>query len=129
MNVIFITQSDINSINEKGIYATLMRKFNTEGHQVYIISPAERRQGQETHIIDYEGAKILKVKTLNIQKTNVVEKGIGILLIENQYKSAIKKYLGNVRFDVILYSTPPITFTNVVRFLKKRNPRLSVICC
>ena len=123
MNVIFITQSDINSINEKGIYATLMRKFNTEGHQVYIISPAERRQGQETHIIDYEGAKILKVKTLNIQKTNVVEKGIGILLIENQYKSAIKKYLGNVRFDVILYSTPPITFTNVVRFLKKRNPQ------
>ena len=123
MNVIFITQSNINSINEKGIYATLMRKFNAEGHHVYIISPAERRLGQETHIIDSEGAKILKVKTLNVQKTNVIEKGIGILLIENQYKSAIKKYLGDVKFDVILYSTPPITFTSVVKFMKKRNPQ------
>lgn len=28
-----------------------------------------------------------------------------------------------MRFDVILYSTPPITFTSVVKFLKKRNPQ------
>lgn len=123
MNVIFITQSNINSINEKGIYATLMRKFNAEGHKVYIISPAERRLCQETRIINSDGVKILKVKTLNVQKTNVVEKGVGILMIESQYKSAIKKYLGNVKFNVILYSTPPITFTSVVKFLKKRNPQ------
>ena len=123
MNVIFITVSNINSIKEKGIYADLMRKFRDEGHQVHIISPIERRFGKDTFVIDTDGVKILKVKTLNIQKTNVVEKGIGTLLVEKQYQSAIKKHLGNVRFDLILYSTPPITFTNVVRFLKKRNPQ------
>ena len=123
MNVIFITISNINSIKEKGIYADLMRKFRDEGHQVHIISPIERRFGKDTLVIDTDGVKILKVKTLNIQKTNVVEKGIGTLLVEKQYQSAIKKHLGNVRFDLILYSTPPITFTNVVRFLKKRNPQ------
>ena len=123
MNIIFITVSNINSIKEKGIYADLMRKFRDEGHQVLIISPIERRFGQETHVIDTDGVKILKVKTLNIQKTNVVEKGIGTLLIENQYQNAIKKHLGNVKFDLIIYSTPPITFTNVVRFMKKRNPQ------
>lgn len=122
MNIIFITLSNINSIKDRGIYADLMRKFRDEGHQVHIISPVERRIGAETHVIDTDGVKILKVKTLNIQKTNVVEKGIGTLLIESQFQRAIKKYLGNVRFDLILYSTPPITFTNVVRFLKKRNP-------
>ena len=122
MNIIFITVSNINSIKEKGIYADLMRKFRDEGHQVHIVSPIERRFGQETHVIDTDGVKILKVRTLNIQKTNVVEKGIGTLLIEKQYQSAIKKKLGDVKFDLILYSTPPITFTNVVRFLKKRNP-------
>ena len=122
MNIIFITLSNINSIKDRGIYADLMRKFRDEGHQVHIISPVERRIGAETHVIDTDGVKILKVKTLNIQKTNVVEKGVGTLLIESQFQRAIKKYLGNVRFDLILYSTPPITFTNVVRFLKKRNP-------
>ena len=123
MNIIFITLSNINSIKDRGIYADLMRKFRDEGHQVHIISPIERRFGKDTHVIDTDGVKILKVKTLNIQKTNVVEKGIGTLLIERQYQSAIKKHLGNVRFDLILYSTPPITFTNVVRFLKQRNPQ------
>ena len=63
---------------------------------------------------------ILNVKTQNIQKTNIVEKGIGTLLIENQFKAAIKKHPSDVRFDLITYSTPPITFTNVVKYLNYR---------
>ena len=122
MNIIFITVSDRNNVRDKHIYSDLMRKFRNEGHQVYIVSPAERRSGQRTHVFDADGVKILKVKTLNMQKTNIVEKGVGTLLIENQFKAAIKKYLGNVKFDLITYSTPPITFTNVVKYLKKKNP-------
>ena len=123
MNVIFVTVSNINDLKTKGISPDLMKKIRNEGHQLYIVSPSERKMGQETHVIDVDGVKILKVKTLNIQKTNVVEKGIGTLLIESQFMSAIKKHLRDVKFDLILYSTPPITFTNVVRFLKKRNPQ------
>ena len=123
MNIIFLTISRINSIEDRGIYSDLMRKFRDEGHQVYIVSPCERRLGQETCMIDDHGVKILNVKTLNVQKTNIVEKGIGTLLIERQYIKAIKKYLGDVKFDLITYSTPPITFTNVVKYLKKRNPQ------
>ena len=125
MNIIFVTVSlsNVNNISDRHIYSDLMRKFRNEGHKVYIVSPAERRSGQKTHIIETEGVKILKVKTLNMQKTNVVEKGIGTLLIERQYIKAIKKYLGDVKFDLITYSTPPITFTNVVKYLKKKNPQ------
>lgn len=123
MNIIFITVSDRNNVSDRHIYSDLMRKFRNEGHQVYIVSPAERRSGQKTHVFDTDGVKILKVRTLNMQKTNVVEKGIGTLLIERQYIKAIKKYLGDVKFDLITYSTPPITFTNVVKYLKKQNPQ------
>lgn len=123
MNIIFITLSNINSLKDRNIYTDLMRKFRDEGHEVYIVSPAERRFGQSTGFIEADGVRVLKVKTLNIQKTNVVEKGIGTLLIESQFKISIKQHLERVSFDVILYSTPPITFTNVVRFLKKRNPQ------
>lgn len=123
MNIIFITVSDRNNVSDRHIYSDLMRKFRNEGHNVYIVSPAERRSGQKTHLFDTDGVKILKVKTLNMQKTNVVEKGIGTLLIERQYIKAIKKYLGDVKFDLITYSTPPITFTNVVKYLKKQNPQ------
>ena len=123
MNVIFITLSNINSIIDRNIYTDLMRKCRDKGHSVYIVSPAERRLGQDTRIIDTDRVKILKVKTLNMQKTNVVEKGIGTLLIEHQYIKAIKKYFGCVKFDLITYSTPPITFTNAVKYLKKQNPQ------
>lgn len=123
MNVIYLTLSKFNNIESRGISPDLMRKFRDEGHQVYFVAPRERRASVPTHIEDQNGVKMLFVKTLNIQKTNVVEKGIGTLLIESQYKKAIKKHLGNIKFDLILYSTPPITFTNVVRYLKKRNPQ------
>ena len=121
MNVIFLTLAHISDIEERGIYHDLMRKFRDEGHQVYIVTAAERRLGQNTSLVDSHGVKILNVKTLNVQKTNIVEKGIGTLLIERQFKSAINKYHGDVKFDLITYSTPPITFTNVVKYLKREN--------
>lgn len=123
MNVIFLTLVRINDIEERGIYQDLMRKFRDEGHQVYIVTAAERRLGKETSLVESHGVKILNVKTLNVQKTNIVEKGIGTLLIERQFNAAIKRYLGGVKFDLITYSTPPITFTNVVKYLKQQNPQ------
>ena len=42
--------------------------------------------------------------------------------IEYLYKRAIKKYFAGVQFDLILYSTPPITFPNVIEYAKKMNP-------
>lgn len=124
MNIIFLTLSRIADVRSRGIYTDLMCKFRDEGHSVYIVTPHERRFGKKTVLVECDGVKILGVKTLNIQKTNIVEKGIGTLLIESQYKTAIKKYLKGVKFDLVLYSTPPITFTKVVKFLKKENPNI-----
>ncbi len=122
MNIIFLTLVRISDIEDRGIYHDLMRKFRDEGHNVYIVTAVERRQGKGTSMVESNGVKILNVKTLNVQKTNIVEKGVGTLLIEKQFKSAILKYLGDVKFDLITYSTPPITFTNVVKYLKQKNP-------
>ena len=123
MNVIFITIGRVVDVEERGIYNDLMRKFRAEGHQVYVVSPRERRFGVKTYVEEKNGVTMLGVKTLNIQKTNVIEKGVGTILVETQFKRAIKRHFDNVSFDLILYSTPPITFTNVVRYLKKKNPK------
>lgn len=123
MNVLFLTMSKMLTIEQRGIYTDLMRKFRKEGHTLYIVSPTERRDRRETQLIEQEGVHILSVKTLNVQKTNVVEKGFGQLSIEYLYKKAIKKYCKGVKFDLILYSTPPITFPNVIKYVKKENPQ------
>lgn len=121
MKVLFLTLVEINSIEERGIYQDLLQKFATEGHEVTIVTPLERRKKIATNLKLKDNVKVLQVRTFNIQKTNVIEKGIGILAIEYQYLNAIKKYLADEKFDLVLYSTPPITFYKVIDFIKKRD--------
>lgn len=120
MNILFLTLNRVSDLSERGIYTDLMREFICHGHRVYMVVPAELRFHESTSIKESCGAQILRVKTLNIQKSNVVEKGIGTLLLEMQYQCAIKRYWKDIQFDLILYSTPPITFNRVISSQKKR---------
>ena len=122
MNVLFLTMSSgIEDFQSRGIYTDLMRRFRDEGHHVYIIFPRERRLGLPMEERVQDNVHLLGVKTLNVTKTNIIEKGIGQVSIEFLYKRAIKKYFMNVNFDLILYSTPPITFSSVIKYAKKLN--------
>ena len=124
MNILFLTMSsNMQNIEAKGIYTDLMRKFRDKGHEVYIVYPMERKLGLPTEVMYQQGIHLLGVKTLNVTKTNVLEKGIGQILLESQFKMALKQHFSEVWFDVILYSTPPITFTKVIKYTKKRNPK------
>ncbi|MDL2241530.1 glycosyltransferase family 4 protein [Bacteroidales bacterium OttesenSCG-928-L03] len=118
MNILFLTISRIDDINNRGIYLDLMRKFKEMGHSIYIATPLERKFRKPTTLVKDENIQILRIKTLNLQKTNFVEKGIGTVLMEYQYLKAIRKYWNDVHFDLILYTTPPITFSKVIRRYK-----------
>ena len=113
--------SGLSNINTKGIYTDLMRKFCEEGHNVCIVHPVERRNKQLAGVKSGNNLKVLGVKTLNLTKTNVIEKGIGQLLLEHQFNKAINKHFRGIKFDIVLYSTPPITFAKVIKNVKKRN--------
>lgn len=121
MNVLFLTLFRISEINERNIYADQMRKFSDEGHKVYIVTPTERKFRERTALTVVDGISILKVKTLNIQQSSLIEKGLGTLLIGFNFTRAVTKYFQGVKFDLILYSTPPITLTRLIRRIKKRN--------
>lgn len=116
-----MTLLDFNSIEEEGIYTDLLREFSHNGHDLYIISPTEKRKKNSTKIIKDKNTTILKLQIGNMQKTNVIEKGISTLTLESRYKIGIKKYFSNIKFDLILYSTPPITLQRAVEYVKKRD--------
>jgi hypothetical protein len=121
MKILFLTLARITSIEDRGIYTDLMRKLEEEGHELFIATPSERRFGQKTKLTITNGVNILQIWTLNIQKTNIFEKGTGTLSIEYQYLKAINKYFNQIKFDLVLYSTPPITLTKVISKIKKRD--------
>lgn len=121
MIVLFLTLLEFNSIEERTIYSDLIRKFRNEGHSVYVISPVEKRKNIDTHIIEEDNCKILKLKIGNTQKTNIIEKGISTVRIEPDFIRAIKKHFADVKFDLVMYSTPPITFCGAIEYIKKRD--------
>lgn len=121
MNILFLSLLDFNSIEEHSIYTDLLREFRNAGHSIFAISPVERRKNTATHIITEEKTEILKLKIGNIQKTNILEKGISTILIESLLINAIKKYYSDIHFDLVLYSTPPITFVGAIEYVKNRD--------
>lgn len=120
MNILFVTIAypDQHSSN---LYSDLMQEFSERGYSVYVLCSLERRVGKSTRYSNENGVMVLRQWTLNLTKTNVLEKGISTILIEAQFNKAIKKYFNDVKFDLVIYSTPPITFENVIRRIKKRD--------
>lgn len=99
----------------------LMQEMKARGNEVYVVTPIERKYKKETSLETINGINVLRVKTGNIQKVNKIEKGISTLLLEHQFIKGIDKYFCNIKFDLVVYSTPPITFSNAVNFVKKRD--------
>lgn len=125
VNIIFLTLVKIDSLDERGIYTDLIRCFLKNGHYVTIICPKERRYwGQSTVQTINGNFRIIKVPILNLQKTNLLEKVIATLLVEPLFNKAFRKYDIGKKADLLLYSTPPVTFASVVKEAKKSNPKV-----
>ena len=121
MNILFLSLDNYKTLNEHGIYTDLLRQFAAHNHNVYVISPIEKRLDENAGVLTEGRSKFIRVKIGNITKTNLLEKGISTLLIESQILKAIKRELSGVRFDLVLYPTPPITFYECVKYIKKRD--------
>lgn len=127
MNILFLTIAFPEKIEDRNLYTDLMNEFKKNGHSVYIVTSRERRYGKITELLKENNLNVLRVKTGNLQKVNFIEKGISTIFIEGQFIKAIKKYFYNITFDLVIYSTPPITFERVVKFIKHRDKAKSYL--
>jgi len=121
MNVLFVSISHLPHISGHSISLDLIHEFIRNGHKVYAICANERKNNTPTSISEEEGCTVLRVKTGNNKKANLIEKGLTTVLLPKLYISAIKKYFSDVKFDLVLYPTPPITHYETVRYIKKRD--------
>lgn len=121
MKVLFLGIGYYSSIKKRGIYLDLLREFIANGHEVFVVSSMDPKRKEPYLLFEEPGAHILCVQTGKIKRTNALQKGINTVLIEKKYIKAIEKHYEGVVFDLILYPTPPITFLNVVEYIKKRD--------
>ncbi|MFA5973311.1 MAG: glycosyltransferase family 4 protein [Lentimicrobiaceae bacterium] len=124
MNVLFLTIAFPQSFDHRNIHSDLMEEFAVNGHTVFVVCSRERRHGKKSELEESMGVKVLRLKTLNITSTtNWIEKGLAMVLLPYIMIKGIKKFFPGTDFDLVLYSTPPITYDKVIKYLKRKyNP-------
>lgn len=121
MKILFMSLSNYHTIYVHGLYSDLLRQFIEHGNDVYVVAPFERNSDEKERVVCENGATIVKLKIWNMQKVNIIEKGISMLTIESIFIKGIKTYFSDIKFNLVLYTTPPITLLKVVEFVKKRD--------
>lgn len=120
LNVLFVSLCSIEDFESQGIYTDLLKTFRDHGHNVFAIAPREKRTGLPTEFVDLDDVKVLRVSIGNIQKTNLIEKGVSTLLVKSRFLNAYNTYLADQQFDLIIYATPPTTIAGFIESIKKR---------
>ncbi len=126
MNVLFLSLGTFDDLGAGSVHIDIIKRF-AEEQNVYLVCKRERREHKKTELSEEFGIQVLRVKTGNIKKAGLIEKGLSTLLVEPQFKRAVKEYFADIRFDLVIYTTPPITFANVVKFIKKRDGAVSYL--
>lgn len=121
IKIIYISISPLPHLSGHGISLDLIRELKKKGHEVYVVASNERRNNTPTYLQEEEGSRVLRVRIGNNKNTNIIEKGISNLLLPYQYIAAIKKFFKGVKFDLVLYPTPPVTQVSTVAYMKKRD--------
>jgi glycosyltransferase involved in cell wall biosynthesis len=103
------------------LYSDLACEFKKNGHEVYVSTILERKFQQKTSFREESSLHVLRVATGDLFNVGFIRKGLTTLSLSQRFKRAIKKYFPNVKFDLIIFPTPPITFLNVVKFIKQRD--------
>lgn len=120
MNILYLSLGEFDSFESGSVHIDLMKKF-AENHNVFLVCKNEKRNCEETRIDVIDGINILRIRTGNIKNVSLIEKGLSTLLLEYQFLKSIKKFFNNIKFDLVLYTTPPITFEKTVKYIKKRD--------
>lgn len=119
MRILFVCMVSMESLDGYGIYSDLLRELASRGNDVCAMVPREKRSGLPTELSDSCGVRLLKVAVGNVTKSGLLEKGIATLGIGGRYWSAFRRYFGEDRFDLIVYTTPPTTLCDFIRKVKK----------
>jgi len=119
MKVIFLALAFPKMDKSKYLYTQLVSQFHENGHDITVVAPAydENLTGLQIE----EGVKVIRVKTLPLFGVGMIKKGIANVLLPYQYKRALKKYEANLKYDLIITPTPPISLYGIASWLKKRS--------
>lgn len=120
MNVLFLTLP-FSTSKVRSSYEELLRMFINDGHSVYVACANERNCGEKPGFSVQDGLHVLRVPTGRITgDIPFIEKGISTLMVDHIFQRAVRKQFKGIKFDLIMYPTPPITLVNTIQYFKNK---------
>lgn len=128
MNVLFLTIGDFSDYKSGSVHIDIVKEIASNGHNMYVACNNTDDKGETYSLSQHDGVTFLRIRTGIVKKNiNLIKKGISTILLERTYIKAIHKCLSDVKFDLVLYHTPPVTFEKVVQYIKSRDHAASYL--
>jgi len=91
----------------------------SRGENIYVASIRERRLGLPTALSNEYGKQILRVRAGNMfNGTSKIEKGLTTILMNRPLLAEVKRYWGDIKFDLIIGSSPYTSNHTLISGLK-----------
>ena len=119
MKILYLTISYPGEGN-RNLYTDLVEELKKTGHDVTVVMAEESNKIDKSKLRFENNIEVLRVKVGNQFGVGLVEKGITTLKVKPLLKKAIDSYLAEREYDLILYSTPPVTLADLVVYCKKK---------
>lgn len=116
MNILYISTVFPKPEDSSTIYTDLAEELTKESHKVTVVVSEEKKKASHTKLSQERGMEVLRVATGNLYDVNIIEKGFTILMMQYQFKIAIKEHLKQKEFDLVLFESPPVTTASVVKW-------------
>ena len=120
MKILYIATSFPEPDKGSTIYTDLAETLHEAGYDITVAVSEQARNLERSKLCIERGFKVLRIVTGNYYDVGFIEKGITTLRIPVLMKKGISKYLGDRKFDCILYEAPPVTNASLVRWAKKK---------
>lgn len=120
MEICFLTQYYPVTESARSLYSDLMDEISLAGHKIVVFRSEEERVFGRPIISSRKNVKIVSIPTGRVTKTNILTKTMNILLTEPRYLVAMKEYYANSFPDMVIITTPPITFCSAASYFRKK---------
>lgn len=118
MNILFLT---IAKRSSQKMVKDIINEMIARGHNIYTVCPYDVNDFVTDYFIEIEGRHYLFVRgSYPVGKVGIVKKTINLLSVDYIFQKALLKAGEGLKFDMILYLTPPITLVNTIRWAKNR---------
>lgn len=119
MKILYISTVFPRPENSSTIYTDLAEALKKHGHEIIVVATTDAANFVKSQLVLERNIPVLRVKTGKMYNVGFIQKSISLLLLKFHLIKAIKNNLSTNKFDFILFESPPVTISSVIKWAMK----------